>query len=61
MENVGDTILTVLVIGGILIIPALLTNAFTRAMYYRCEHCRSLNAKRRSLCRVCGHELDIKR
>ncbi|HYP27980.1 MAG TPA: hypothetical protein VE262_14790 [Blastocatellia bacterium] len=58
MKDIGDTIITILVIGGILIIPALLTNAFTRAMYFRCEQCRSLNAKRRSLCRVCGTQLN---
>ena len=57
MKNIGDIILTILVIGGILIVPIFLTNAFTRAMYYRCGGCRSLNAKRRSLCRVCGAQL----
>jgi len=58
MKDIGDIIITILVIGGILIVPALLTNAFTRAMYYRCDGCRSLNAKRRSLCRVCGAQLN---
>jgi hypothetical protein len=57
MKTFSDTILTVVVIGGVLIIPLLLTNLFVRKMYYRCAGCGALNAKRRSNCRICSHEL----
>ena len=59
MKSFGDTLLTIAVLGGILILSAVLTNLFTRAMYYKCAACRSLNAKRRSHCRVCGEELNV--
>jgi hypothetical protein len=54
VKNLGDTLITILVLGGILVVSAVLTNLFTRAMYYRCDQCKSLNAKRRTHCRVCG-------
>lgn len=57
MKRFTDILLTILVIGGILIVSAIITGAFTRVMYYRCEGCGALNAKRRSHCRICGHEL----
>lgn len=57
MKTFSDTILTIVVIGGVLIIPLLLTNLFVRKMYYRCAVCGALNAKRRSNCRICSHEL----
>jgi hypothetical protein len=57
MKTFSDTILTIVVIGGVLIIPLLLTNLFVRKMYYRCAGCGALNAKRRSNCRICSHEL----
>lgn len=57
MKALSDTVLTIVVIGGVLIIPLILTNLFVRKMYYRCEGCGALNAKRRSNCRLCGHEL----
>jgi hypothetical protein len=53
MKNLGDTLLTIVVLGGILVLSAVLTNLFTRAMYYRCEGCNALNAKRRTHCRIC--------
>jgi hypothetical protein len=31
------------------------TDWFTRKMYYRCRNCTTLNAKRRTHCRQCGH------
>lgn len=57
VKNLGDTLLTILVLGGILVVSAVLTNWFTRAMYYRCKPCNALNAKRRTHCRVCGTAL----
>jgi hypothetical protein len=54
VKNLGDILITILVLGGILVVSALLTNWFTRAMYYRCEQCQGLNAKRRTHCRICG-------
>jgi hypothetical protein len=41
--------LLVLILGS----SAWLTSAFTRRMYYKCPNCGSLNAKRRTHCRVC--------
>jgi rRNA maturation endonuclease Nob1 len=57
MNNFGDIVLTILVLGGILVFSAVLTNLFTRKMYYKCTACKNLNAKRRTHCRVCGNEL----
>jgi hypothetical protein len=57
MNSFGDVVLTILVLGGILVLSAVLTNLFTRKMYYKCGECRNLNAKRRTHCRVCGNEL----
>jgi rRNA maturation endonuclease Nob1 len=58
MKGLGDTLLTIAVLGGILVVSAILTNLFTRAMYNRCLACGALNAKRRAHCRVCGEPLD---
>jgi len=57
MNNLGDILLTILVLGGILVFSAVLTNLFTRKMYYKCTECKNLNAKRRTHCRVCGNAL----
>jgi hypothetical protein len=57
MKKLTDILLTIGVLGGILILSAIVTGAFTRAMYYRCAACGNLNAKRRSLCRVCGEPI----
>jgi hypothetical protein len=59
MKNLLDTLLTIAVLGGILVVSAVLTNLFTRKMYYKCGGCGSLNAKRRTHCRVCGKELNV--
>jgi hypothetical protein len=59
MKNLGDVVLTVVVLGGILIVSALFTNWFTRKMYYKCEGCGTLNAKRRTRCRNCDSPLSI--
>lgn len=53
MKSFWDTIITIAVLGGILVFSAVLTNLFTRAMYYRCPACQTLNAKRRTQCRNC--------
>ncbi|MCA1564916.1 MAG: hypothetical protein LC803_04655 [Acidobacteria bacterium] len=52
-----DTLLSVAVLGGILVVSALVTNWFARTMYNRCASCATLNAKRRAECRSCGHAL----
>jgi len=57
MKNLGDTLLTIVVLGGILVVSAIFTNMFTRKMYYKCTECRNLNAKRRTHCRICGNQL----
>ena len=48
-----DTLLSVLVLVGILAASALITNWFARAMYNRCAACGTLNARRRAHCRSC--------
>lgn len=57
MKSLTDTLLTIAVLGGILVMSAFLTNLFTRKMYYKCSKCRNLNAKRRTHCRICGNLL----
>jgi hypothetical protein len=57
MKSLGDALLTIAVLGGILVLSAVFTNWFTRRMYYKCTECRNLNAKRRTHCRVCGNLL----
>jgi hypothetical protein len=57
MNNLIDTLVTIAVLGGILVVSAIITNLFTRAMYNRCAGCAALNAKRRARCRVCGEAL----
>jgi hypothetical protein len=57
MKSLADALLTIAVLGGILVISALFTNLFTRKMYHRCAECRTLNAKRRTNCRICGKTL----
>jgi hypothetical protein len=50
---VADFLINAALLVAILGSSALLTNAFTRRMYYKCSNCGSLNAKRRTHCRVC--------
>jgi hypothetical protein len=52
-----DTLLAVAVLGGILVLSALITNWFARKMYNRCGDCGTLNAKRRTNCRACNVEI----
>jgi hypothetical protein len=49
-----DTLLSILVLVGILLVSAVVTNWFARTMYHRCAACGTLNAKRRTHCRSCG-------
>ncbi|HEX8890995.1 MAG TPA: hypothetical protein VF779_17740 [Pyrinomonadaceae bacterium] len=52
-----DTLLSIAVLGGILVISAVITNLFARKMYNRCAVCGTLNARRRTHCRACNVEL----
>jgi uncharacterized OB-fold protein len=52
-----DTLLSIAVLGGILVLSAVITNLFARKMYNRCVDCGTLNAKRRARCRACNTEL----
>ena len=52
-----DTLLSIFVLFGILLVSALITNWFARTMYNRCASCGTLNARRRDACRACGHEI----
>ena len=54
LREVRDAVLDGLVIVAILGGSALATHLFARAMYNRCPECESLNAKRRTHCRICG-------
>jgi hypothetical protein len=56
-----DTLLTVAVLGGILVVSALITNWFARTMYNRCGECGTLNAKRRTHCRACKATMNAER
>ena len=53
----GSTLLAVLLVVAILGLSALITQVFARAMYITCPECRTLNARRRALCRNCGRDL----
>jgi len=52
-----DTLLSILVLVGILLVSAVITNWFARTMYNRCAACGTLNARRRTHCRSCGKEV----
>jgi hypothetical protein len=49
-----DTLLSLALVLGILILSALITQWFARTMYNRCTACGTLNAKRRTQCRACN-------
>jgi len=57
MNKFWETVVTIAVLGGILVLSAVITNLFTHAMYIRCAGCNTLNAKRRSHCRICANDL----
>lgn len=52
-----ETLLGFALMAAILIVSALITNWFARHMYNRCTHCGTLNARRRTQCRSCEHEI----
>lgn len=52
-----DTLLAVLLVGGILVVSLIFTQLFARAMYLHCRSCGTLNARRRVQCRECGEVL----
>lgn len=52
-----DTLLSLLVLVGILVASAVVTEWFARKMYRRCAACATLNAKRRTHCRSCGAQI----
>jgi hypothetical protein len=57
MSGWGETILNggliVLILGG----SYYLMTLYGRAMYNRCRECGTLNARRRTHCRVCSKEI----
>ena len=53
----GETILSILLVVGILVVCAVATNWFTNKMYNRCRACGCLNARRRDHCRECGEAI----
>ncbi|MBI4443186.1 MAG: hypothetical protein HY649_07405 [Acidobacteria bacterium] len=57
LAGMWETVLHVAVLVAILGAAAVLTEWFTRRMYYRCSKCATLNARRRSQCRQCGQKL----
>lgn len=52
-----DTIISIVVLVGILALSAFITSWFARTMYNRCTSCGTLNAKRRTHCRTCQVEI----
>ncbi len=59
MKRLSETLITIAVLGGILLLSAVFTNWFTRKMYFTCSQCRALNAKRRTHCRICTNQLTV--
>ncbi len=55
MEILLNILLLLLILGG----SAMITQWFARTMYKHCPQCASLNARRRTHCRVCGLEIII--
>ncbi|MDA2930908.1 hypothetical protein MYX84_13355 [Acidobacteria bacterium AH-259-O06] len=51
----AETVLAFLAAAAILVLSAFITHLFARYMYNRCPECRTLNARRRTHCRNCGH------
>ncbi len=43
-----DTLISILLVGGILLVSFIATQIFARAMYLTCPSCRTLNARRAS-------------
>lgn len=53
----SETLLNAALVLAILGLSAVATHLFARAMYVTCPKCRTLNARRRSVCRSCGEPL----
>ncbi len=53
----GSTLASIALVIAILGGSAIVTHLFARAMYVTCPRCRTLNARRRKVCRTCGEEL----
>lgn len=53
----SPTLQQILLVVGVLGASAVITNVFARAMYITCSKCGTLNARRRTACRNCGHNL----
>jgi len=53
-----DTLLGIAAAAVILVICAVVTNWFSNNMYRRCRECGTLNARRRTACRQCGHSFE---
>jgi ribosomal protein L40E len=53
----SSTLQQILLATGILGVSAVVTHLFARAMYITCSKCGTLNARRRTACRNCGHNL----
>lgn len=49
--------MSIVVLGGILVVSAVITNLFARKMYNRCAACGTLNARRRTNCRSCDRKI----
>lgn len=53
LDFLANAALLLLILGT----SALATKAYANAMYNKCPACSSLNAKRRSECRICGEAI----
>ena len=53
----GSEIFGIALLIAILVVSAVITQAFARWMYIVCPKCRTLNARRRVHCRNCGETL----
>jgi hypothetical protein len=56
-----ETLLSLAGLAVILAISAVVTNWFSSTMYRRCNECGTLNARRRTACRQCGHSFQASR
>jgi hypothetical protein len=54
----AETLMNVVLAVAILGVSAVLTELYARKMYNRCPRCASLNARRRTHCRVCGETVN---
>lgn len=57
VPSLKELLLNLAVLVGILGLSAIITAWFARTMYLRCLACGTLNARRRTRCRLCENEL----